>query len=203
MIFRVYKNPKTNKYELKPLLHIPPDKEEQFIKIQEQNTKNNSNAIIPYYIRLTVKTPFIDCLRYNPNEIDPNKRIYVDQECIHKHRVERKINDFKSVTELTILEFLHKHKIIPNSINTISRALVYIEYIVFNNNSNNNAQSTTSINTLKNIHSAIKDILFQEYLIEQQIYRTKTYQELQQFDSYKFKQEYIIPKLEQSIKSSS
>jgi len=195
MIFRVYKNPKTNEYELKPLLHIPPDKEEEFIKIQERNNSTNNN-IIPYYVRLSVKTPFIDCLRYNPNTINLSDRIYIDKECIHKHRVERKINDFKSVTEQTILNFLHEHRILPKSINTISRALIYIEYIA-----NNNEDTNTIIhNRFKNIYSTIKDILSQEYLIEQQIYKTKTYQELQKFDSYKFKQEYIIPKLEQSLK---
>lgn len=176
MIYRII--PEEN-YKLIPLTHIPPDQEEEFFE------KNKHTGL---FIKVDIVTAYPDCIRYNPT----TKSIYKDFNCIHRHRVEKKIKAYEQYTKVEIEKYLTKMNwgtSYYDSITEITSTLQYLE--------KNKSKYPEYYEYVLKLHAIIEEIWLKEQNVENKIKQTKTYEELQQFNPYLFVKNEIEPLLEE------
>jgi len=181
MIYRKIKDENTGKIKIIPLLHIPPDKEEEFWE------KNKDSGL---YIKVDLVTAYPDCVKYD----ETNNIVYKDLKCIHQKRILRKINEYSSYTQKAIEEYLVKMdwgdnyyecmNELNSTLNFVTRNLdsgtveeIYAQYVI-------------------ELHNTIEEIWLKEKDEESKIKQTKTYTELLKFDAYSFVKNEVIPYLE-------
>ena len=175
MIFRII--PEEN-YKLIPLTHIPPDKEDEFWE------KNKDTGL---YIKADIITVFSDCVKYDPT----TKKVYNDFKCIHQRRIERKKKDFRSSTKQIITEYLTKMDWGSNYYESCVEILSILRYL-----EEHQEQLEECYKYVKLLHETIEEIWFLEKDIEDQVEQTTDYEQLLQYDVYKFITEQVKPRLE-------
>ena len=179
MIFRIVKDKNTGEIKLIPMTHIPPGEEE------EAFWKRNKDTGL--FIKADIITAFPECVKYNPE----TGTVYNDPVCIHKRRIERKINELRETVKGKIADYFIKFGIGANYYEGLVKILSKIEYL-----RDKKDRLSQCYNFYKQLHEAIEEIWFAETSYENQIKETKNYSELQQYTAYKFINTEVIPRLE-------
>jgi hypothetical protein len=174
MIFKII-DPK--KGILKYLDHIPPAEEEKFWE------KNKDN---PNYIRVNIFTAFPDCIRFDIN----TKHVYTDLNCVHQKRIKRKLKEFSESTKQTIEKYLINMDWGTSYYECISEVNSTLQFL-----EKNKDKYPAYYNYVSTLHATIEEIWLEEQKIEQEIKKTKTYAELQRYDSYQFISSKVEPRL--------
>jgi len=174
----IYKILPDEGYKLVPLYHIPPDKEDEFLE------KNKDSGL---YIKVDLNLVFPECVRYDIL----NNKVVPDEKCIHRKRVERKIKDLKSSVKNILKKYLVK----------MDWGAEYDECVSELNSTYNfllkyKDKYPDCFNYVSSLHDTYEIIWFMEEKLEKEIQKTKTYDELQKYDVYKFVQEKVRPLLE-------
>jgi hypothetical protein len=178
MIFRIVDK---EKGILAPLKHIPPELENEFWE------KNKHTGL---YIKANIVTAYPECVKYD----HITNRVYNDLNCVHQKRIERKVKEFNEATKQAIEKYLIDMDwgtSYTECITDLTSTLQFLE--------RNKDKYPEYYNFVKELHDTIEEIWLDESKIEEEIKKTKSYAELQKYDSYRFINTKVKPRLEKML----